>query len=269
MGGFLTGINRRTLAKAIRSPGRALLRMALRARLARRDTGIEHRRLVEFLSARYGIDAEAFTAEYRRSAFSEWIAGRRAELVRYPQPYRHGTTGTFGCEALYLLVRSARPSVIVETGVLYGASSGHILAALAANGEGLLYSIELGRDQWEPAHEYFVPEDLRGRWRLIIGDTRRELPGVMADCSPVDIFYHDSLHTYAHMAWEYRTALPWLAPRGLLASDDVLNPTSVASILAPGPFFRFCDERHLLYATFFNLGLAWQEQATRLPAFEA
>jgi predicted O-methyltransferase YrrM len=53
-------------------------------------------------------------------------------------PYRHGTTGECGCEALYLLVRAARPRTVVKTGVLYGASSAHILAALARNGEGQL-----------------------------------------------------------------------------------------------------------------------------------
>ena len=36
--------------------------------------------------------------------------------------------------------------MVVETGVLYGASSAHILAALAQNGDGELHSIELGRD---------------------------------------------------------------------------------------------------------------------------
>jgi predicted O-methyltransferase YrrM len=259
MHGMLAGINRRTLAKAIRDPRRALLRLVLRSRLGARDLETDRRDLLELLSARYGVDGEALRAEYRQSAFRAWFLRRREELTRHPRPYRHGTTGQFGCESLYVLVRAARPRIIVETGVLYGASSAHLLAALARNGDGTLYSIEIGRKPDEPAHEYFVPDELRDRWRLRIGDARRDLPAVMERCAPVDMFYHDSLHTYDHMFWEFGTALPYLAPGGLLASDDVLNPTSVAGIFRAGPFHAFCDDRRIPFTTFQNLGLAWPE----------
>jgi predicted O-methyltransferase YrrM len=259
---MLAGINRRTLAKAVRDPRRALLRLVLRMRLAGRDVETDRRALLGLLSARYGVDGEAIRAEYRQSAFRAWFLRRRQELARYQGPYRHGTTGQFGCESLYLLVRAARPRVIVETGVLYGASSAHILAALARNGDGTLHSLELGRRQDEPAHDYFVPDEFRDRWRLTIGDSRRLLPAVMERYTPVDMFYHDSLHTYDHMTWEFGTALPHLSSSGLLASDDVLNPTSVAGILRPGPFHAFCDDRHLPFATFQDLGLAWPEATT-------
>jgi predicted O-methyltransferase YrrM len=264
MRGLLAGINRTTLAKAVRDPRRALLRLVLRSRLSRRGVESERRRFLELLSSRYGVDGDALLAEYRGSAFREWFLRRRAELERFPGPYRHGTTGRFGCEALYLLVRSARPRSIVETGVLYGASSAHLLAALARNGEGTLHSIELGRKLWEPAHEHFVPDELRGRWRLIIGDSRRELPALMERCAPVDMFYHDSLHTYEHMSWEFATALRHLGPGGLLASDDVLNPPSLPGIFRPGPFFAFCGERQIPSATFHNLGVAWPEQPAQV-----
>ncbi len=87
----------------------------------------------------------------------------------------------------------------------------------------------------------------------------------MERCAPVDLFYHDSLHTYDHMFWEFGTALPYLSPRGLLASDDVLNPTSVAGIFRPGPFHVFCDDRRIPFATFQNLGVAWPEPTAAEP----
>jgi len=136
-----------------------------------------------------------------------------------------------------------------------------LLAALARNGEGTLYSIEIGRRPNEPDHEYFVPDHLRDRWRLVIGDSRRELPGLMERCGPVDIFYHDSLHTYEHMVWEFGTALPHLGIGGLLASDDVLNPTDMQRIFRPGPFHSFCSERRIPFQTFQDLGLAWPGRA--------
>ena len=265
MQGMLAGINRRTLAKAVRDPRRALLRLVLRSRLAGRDVETDRRHLLELLSARYGVDGEALRAEYRQSAFRAWFLRRREELASHPGPYRHGTTGHFGCESLYVLVRAAKPRIIVETGVLYGASSAHLLVALARNGHGTLYSLEIGRRPEEPAHEYFVPDEIRERWRLSIGDARRELPAVMERCAPVDLFYHDSLHTYDHMFWEFGTALPYLSPRGLLASDDVLNPTSVAGIFRPGPFHAFCDDRRIPFATFQNLGVAWPEPTAAAP----
>ena len=258
---LLAGINRTTLTKAIRNPRRALLRLVLRSRLVRRRVENERRRLLEFLARRYEVDADALLAEYRQSSFREWFVRRRADLSRFPGPYRHGTTGDFGCEALYLLVRSARPRLIVETGVLYGASSAHLLAALARNAEGVLHSIEIGRKPGEPSHDHFVPQELRGRWNLIIGDSRRELPALLDRCSSIDMFYHDSLHTYDHMTWEFGAALPHIDRAGLLASDDVLNPPSVAGIFRPGPFFTFCGDRGIRHATFANLGLAWPTDA--------
>lgn len=256
MKGLLAGINGTMVKKAVRDPRRAVLRLVLRSRLGRTDVETERQRLVSFLSKRYNIDAQALLAEYRQSSFLAWFRKQRAALERFPGPYRLGTTGTFGLEALYLLVRAARPRTIVDTGVLYGASSAHILEALARSGGGELHSVEIGRDPREPPHDHFVPSELRHQWRLIIGDSRRELPALLDRCAPIDMFYHDSLHTFDHMTWEFETALPHLSPSGVLASDDVLNPPSLAGIFRAGPFPAFCQARHIFHTTFHNLGVA-------------
>ena len=39
-------------------------------------------------------------------------------------------------------------------------------------------------------------------------------------CS-IDIFFHDSLHTFEHMYFEYKTAWPHLSEAGILLSDDI------------------------------------------------
>jgi len=44
---------------------------------------------------------------------------------------------------LYVAVRALKPSIVVETGVGSGMSSSFILRALAMNGFGTLYSIDL------------------------------------------------------------------------------------------------------------------------------
>lgn len=256
MRGLLAGLNATMVKKAVRDPRRALLRLVLRSRLARTGVETERRRLVNFLSKRYDIDALALLADYRQSGFHDWFRRQRAALERFPGPYRLGTTGAFGCEALYLLVRAARPRTIVETGVLYGASSAHILEGLARNGEGELHSVEIGRDPREPAHDHFVPRKLRRHWRLVIGDSRRELPALLDRYAPIDMFHHDSLHTFDHMTWEFETALPHLSPSGVLSSDDVLNPPSVAGIFRDGAFPAFCKFKQVFHTTFHNLGVA-------------
>ena len=265
MKGILAGINVTTLGKAVRDPRRAVLRLVLRSRLARLRVEDERRTLLAFLSERYEVDGAALLAEYRESAFRGWFGRRRVALDRYSGPYRLGTTGQFGCEALYLLVRALRPRIIVETGVLYGASSAHMLAALARNGAGELHSIEIGRDPREPPHDHFVPPELKPRWRLIIGDSRRELPALLERCTPIDMFYHDSLHTFEHMSWEFGVALPHISSTGVLASDDVLNPPSLAGIFGDNPFPDFCKRRGISHATFHNLGVALPSAADSVP----
>ena len=233
-----------------------MTRLVLRARLSRLTVDEERARLVAFLSRRFGVDGEALGAEFAGSEFLAWFRGRRADLQRFQGPFRMGTTGEFGCEALYLLVRAARPRVVVDTGVLYGASSAHILAALARNGQGRLHSVEIGRNPREPGHDFFVPLDLRAGWDLVIGDSRRELPPLLDRYPSLDMFHHDSLHTSGHMTWEFETALPHLGPLGVLSSDDVLNPPSLSGIFQKDPFSSFCERRQLSYSTFHNLGVA-------------
>jgi predicted O-methyltransferase YrrM len=242
--------------KAVRDPRRAVLRLVLRSRLRKLDVEQERARLLDFLSSRFQVDAAALLEEYRGSEFRRWFQARREALERFPGPYRFGTTGSFGCEAMYLLVRAARPACLVETGVLYGGSTAHVLAALDRNGRGELHSIELGRDEREPTHDFFVPADLKSRWNLIIGDSRQALPELLRRCGRIDMFHHDSLHTWDHMTWEFETALPYLAEGAILSSDDVLNPPSLGGIFRPNPFQAFCERAGLGYRTFNNLGIA-------------
>jgi predicted O-methyltransferase YrrM len=127
---------------------------------------------------------------------------------------------------LYAVVRAMKPGVIVETGVASGLSSAHILRALAANGTGTLYSIDLPNVQQGSglpegrASGWIVPDSLRGRWKLHIGDTRKLLPELLGTLDHVDIFLHDSDHSYEAMSFEFEQAFPRLEHGGLLMSDD-------------------------------------------------
>jgi hypothetical protein len=132
---------------------------------------------------------------------------------------------------------------------------------------GKLYSIDIRRDPREPPHEFFVPDELQPRWELIIGDSRRELPSLVSRLPPIDMFHHDSLHTFEHMTWEFETALPHLSPQGVLSSDDVRNPSSLLGIFRQNAFPAFCESRQLSYAAFHNLGVGLRRSrdAERTP----
>ena len=127
---------------------------------------------------------------------------------------------------LYAVVRAFKPEVIVETGVSSGISSAHILRALAANGEGSLHSIDLPNVQQGSGlpegrtSGWIVPDSLRGRWKLQIGDSRKLLPELLGSLEKVDLFLHDSDHSYEAMVFEFEQAFPRLEPGGLLMSDD-------------------------------------------------
>ena len=180
---------------------------------------------------------------------------RHARLPEFPAAGL-GSTPTFDCETLYCLVRAMRPSVVVETGVCYGASSEYILEALKANGHGVLYSIDLGNSPAEPPNDFFVRPALKDRWRLIIGDSRRELPPLLARLGQIDLFHHDSLHTYEHMMWEYETAFPYLGANGVLSSHDVRTIVSLGNPFRRNPFSAFCERHNLRSVESRNMGIA-------------
>ncbi|HEY6127485.1 MAG TPA: class I SAM-dependent methyltransferase [Candidatus Acidoferrum sp.] len=129
----------------------------------------------------------------------------------------------------YAVVRAFRPDVVIETGVANGVSSAYLLLALHLNNRGRLYSVGLNAPDFLPADKslgWVVPEWLRSRWKVILGDAKEVLPKLLSELDPVDLFIHDSLHTYEHMMWEFRAAFPHLRLGGLLLSDDALWNTA-------------------------------------------
>ena len=125
----------------------------------------------------------------------------------------------------YALCRLKRPRVVIETGVSYGVTSAYILQAMEMNNYGQLVSIDLpplGADSRVDVGRA-VAERIRGRWRLEFGSSRQLLGPLAAELAPVDIFLHDSLHTYRTVKRELETVSPFLAPDGVAVCDDIEN----------------------------------------------
>jgi predicted O-methyltransferase YrrM len=125
----------------------------------------------------------------------------------------------------YAIGRLTSPEIIVETGIGAGVSSWANLLALHDNGRGHLYSIDLptpNTDQLKSVG-YLVPDDLRDRWSFTLGPSSKYLPSVLRDAGEIDIFLHDSRHSYTNQRFEYRAAWPYIRRGGMLISDDISN----------------------------------------------
>ncbi len=143
-------------------------------------------------------------------------------------------------EFLYMAVRFRKPQIVFETGVEDGQSSAVILRALNENEEGKLVSIDLPSKTLPPNCQpgWAIPDYLRERHHLILGDSKDLLPRLFREYPNIDIFFHDSLHTFEHQYFEYTTSWPHLSEGGFLLSDDIFWSPA---------FYRFCKEKGRSY----------------------
>jgi len=126
---------------------------------------------------------------------------------------------------LYALCKIVKPEKVVETGVAYGLASSYILQALNENKKGTLYSIDFPFSPWQTKKMIgaMTPDDLRARRKFVYGPSSAVLKKLLNSIGPIDIFFHDSLHTYKNMKREFNTVWPFIKKDGFLISDDVLH----------------------------------------------
>ena len=112
---------------------------------------------------------------------------------------------------------------VVETGIANGISSSYILLALNELKNGKLISIDSVFRPWqsEEAIGKAIPDYLQKYHEIIILNSDTDFKNILKDLKFIDIFIHDSLHTYSHMMGEYTIAWPYINKGGFLTSDDV------------------------------------------------
>lgn len=196
-----------------------------------------------------------------RHAYREHTVYRAMPMDFMVEPIGGGSM-FFHLVSLYALVRLTRPATIVETGGTPGKSSAFILRAIERNGAGSLHTVDLPPPT-VPAvvrasessttrsegllSNWCVPDALRARQQLLVGPAQQILPGLLRQLGSVDLFIHDSDHSYEHMTWELRTALPFVRPGGYLWADDINSNAAWGD---------FCEAQQLRRWEFLTQGIA-------------
>jgi predicted O-methyltransferase YrrM len=175
------------------------------------------RRLHERLGSSFPCEA---AAEFTRT----WndLGAALAETSSFVGHWAHDADEGLA-RIVWCIVRHLRPEQIVETGVARGITSRIVLESLERNGAGRLWSVDLPmlRTPWHDQTAAAVPAFLHGRWTYVRGSSRRRLPRLLAELGEIDLFVHDSAHTYANMRFELETAWRALRPGGVLVSHDI------------------------------------------------
>ena len=175
------------------------------------------------LSLESNIDSETFSKlETHLDNFIKINKNKKYPSIENPYSIDFGLDRSL-CRLLFFLCKLIKPENVVETGVANGFSTSYILLALSSLKNAKLISID---DLFLPWHTKekigsAIPDYLKNRQELIIGDAMIELKKLLKTTNSIDIFIHDSLHTYPNMINEFNIAWPCIKNGGFLISDDV------------------------------------------------
>lgn len=198
---------------------------------------------------------DIYVAEIRSDFyFNRCVWEKLGRFKNYLTDYKYKWTGEISEETgvlLYAIMRYLKPTTVLETGVANGISTAYILSALKRNKQGRLFSVDFpckqGMESYFnpkeialiPSDEdpgWVIPPEFKKRWQLILGRTSEQLVGICKRLGRIDVFYHDSEHSYQNMWWEYSTVWPFLKQKAILLSHDVrLN----------NAFTDFCNHKNL------------------------
>jgi predicted O-methyltransferase YrrM len=161
--------------------------------------------------------------------------------ARFGCTYMPGWVNVDDALLMYWLVRRLRPRTIVQCGVCNGLSTAFMAIALARNGgpadihaidrpevlapenpawrvPGQVYGVAIPEGR---TSGWLVPDSCRSRVHIERGDAAARLPSLIDSLEGVDLFFHDSDHTYEHMVFEFRQIKPKLRPGGLVLAHDI------------------------------------------------
>jgi predicted O-methyltransferase YrrM len=179
--------------------------------------------LARLLAAALGLSEERVREVLREL---EQDGDLRSSITRRLRSHgnRNRTAGYGRRLGWYAVARLTRPKLIVETGIHDGLGSTVLLRALqrnAADGhEGRLLAFDI-----RPDVGWLIEDGLRDRYDVCVGDTRQSLPREIAG-RDVDMFVHDSDHSYDHETFEFETVVSHATEGAALISDNPHGSTA-------------------------------------------
>jgi hypothetical protein len=137
--------------------------------------------------------------------------------------------------AWYALVRALRPQHVVETGTDVGLGSLVLAAALLKNESGTLTTVDITD---------YSGDLIGGIYATVITQVKDDSVAALKELDrTINIFIHDSLHTYDHEYRELQAAEGNLATDGLLLSDNAHASNACSDYaLATNRRFLYVDE---------------------------
>jgi hypothetical protein len=171
------------------------------------------------IDANAAASAVAAVEDIRRREYRlrRWLP---AQLVRRLDRgfARSNTVHPDTAQALYAIAHALRPRIILETGTYWGYSTA-ILAAVARDVDaGVVHSFDL-----YPRAGAHIPLSLRPWVRLHRGSPATDaIPSALRGLT-AELFFQDSVHDYAGVLAELRTALPLLAPDAIVLFHDFVT----------------------------------------------
>ena len=121
---------------------------------------------------------------------------------------------------LFHLIRQFQPMRCLELGTCLGISAAYQAAALAANGEGHLVTLEGGAALARLAETHLEQLGLPGV-EVVAGRFADTLPAVLQAHRPIDFAFIDGHHDPAAMLAYYHQLVPHLADGAFLVFDDI------------------------------------------------
>jgi len=139
------------------------------------------------------------------------------------------------------IIKQERPHVMIETGVESGYSTEHFLRAMDFAGTGHLFSFDPAPSGFYEANPIIHP-----RFTFVRKRSQEALDEIFKQTGRVDLFLHDSDHSWECQIWEYHWAWHHVPSGGIIASDDtgwgITLPWGEGSI-GHGAWDLFCQRK--------------------------
>jgi hypothetical protein len=196
--------------------------------------------LIDFLSRALSAPRESIAGFVNEIDGDEELIRRLETRLRQRRDCNH--RALFGRRiGWYAVARWQKPTLAIETGTADGLGTAVLARALQRNRQegagGELLSFDNA-----PGAGWLLDDGLKQEALLVPGDARQTLPERL-EGRAVDLFVHDSLHSYDHEYFELSLARAHASPRQILISDNAHATTALADIASStGLRFLFFKE---------------------------